>query len=111
MRRASILAGALLAAASLATGRAADDPAKTAVVENLTANGFEVVKRTAVMGDFDGCDYDRQVQLKGGGVFTCSGFGYMHAHNPTAVLLKKKDANAYKLVIKNVVYDGKFAYG
>jgi hypothetical protein len=101
----------MLAAMSLATAGAADDPAKTPLVEGLTASGFEIVKRTAVVGDFDGCDYDRQIELKGGGVFTCSSFGYMHAHNPVAVLLKKKDANLYKLVVVNTVYDGKFGYG
>jgi hypothetical protein len=104
MRRTSILAGAVLAAASLGT-------AKATVVEDLTANGFEVVKRTTVVGDFDGCDYDRKVPLKSGGVFTCASFGYMHARNPAAVLLKKKDANQYKLVIQGTVYEGKFGYG
>jgi hypothetical protein len=104
MRGTIILAGAVLAAASLGT-------AKATVVDDLTEKGFEVVKRTNVVGDFDGCDYDRKVPLKSGGVFTCASFGYMHARNPAAVLLKKKDANQYKLVIQGTVYDGKFGYG
>lgn len=101
MRGMSVLAGVVLTAASVG-------PAKATVVDDLTASGFEVVKQTAVIGDFDGCDYDRQIPLKTGGVFTCSSFGYMHAHNPKAVLLKKKDAKVYKLVVENAVFDGTF---
>ena len=104
MRRTSVLASAVLAAISLGT-------AKATVVDDLTAIGFEVVIRTVVIGDFDGCDYDRQVMLKSGGVFTCAGFGYMHTHNPAVVLLKKKDANLYKLVVQGSGYVGKFCYG
>ena len=59
-------------------------------MDDLLASGFVVVKDTSVIGDFEGCDYDRKVPLKGGGVFTCSGFGYLHARNPKAVLLKKQ---------------------
>jgi hypothetical protein len=128
MRRMSILAGAILAAASLATASfgqtgfapatAGDDkagspngqPARGQVVDDLVAKGFEVVRDTSVVGDFDGCEQDRQVSLKMGGLFTCAGFGYMHAHNPKAVLLKKKGANQYKLVIEHAVFDGVFAY-
>lgn len=99
--RTSVLAGVALAGASFG-------PAKAAAVDDLVANGFVVVRATSVIGDFDGCDYDRQVPLKGGGVFTCSGFGYMHAQNPKAVLLKKKDGSQYKLVVENAVFDGSF---
>lgn len=101
MKRAGILAGVILAAASFGTARAT-------VVDDLLANGFEKVRDTSILGDFDGCERDRQVPLKGGGVFTCASFGYMHAHNPKAVLLKKKDANQYKLVVENAVFDGVF---
>ena len=128
MRPMSILAGAILAA-SVATasfgqagpaqanlggdnpGRPNAEPARGPVVDDLVAKGFEVVRDTSVVGDFDGCEQDRQVSLKMGGSFTCAGFGYMHAHNPKAVLLKKKGANQYKLVVEHAVFDGVFAYG
>lgn len=102
MRRMSLAAGAILAAASFGTARATP-------VDDLVASGFVVVRDTSVIGDFDGCDRDVQVPLKAGGVFTCSSFGYMHAHNPKAVLLKKKGAALYKLVIGTVVFDGAYA--
>jgi hypothetical protein len=101
MKSIRILAGAALAATSL--GAASAKP-----VDDLVAGGFVVVKDTSVIGDFDGCDYDRKVPLKGGGVFTCSGFGYLHARDPKAVLLKSKDGRTYKLVIQNAVFDGAF---
>ena len=131
MRRMSILAGAVLAAASLATasfgqtgfapappnpddpkpGALNAQPARGPVVDDLVAKGFEVVRDTSVVGDFDGCERDLKVSLKTGGFFTCAGFGYMHAHNPKAVLLKKKGGALYKLVIEHAVFDGGFGYG
>lgn len=102
MTRLTVLAGALLAAASFATAWATP-------VEDLVADGFVVVRDTGIAGDFDGCDHDLRVPLKGGGVFTCSGFSYMHAHDPKAVLLRKKGGSQYKLVVGNVIFDGTFA--
>jgi hypothetical protein len=102
MRLMQLLAGAMLTATLSGTARAGP-------VDDLTASGFVVVKTTKVIGDFDGCDRDRKVPLKGGGVFTCSGFGYMHAQNPTATLLKSKDGAHYKLVINDAVFDGAFS--
>ncbi len=104
MKRLSVLAGAILAAASVGTAWATP-------VEDLVAGGYVVVKATGISGDFDGCDHDLKVPLEDGGVFTCSSFGYMHAHNPKAVLLKKKGANQFKLVIEHAVFDGVFANG
>jgi hypothetical protein len=102
MRPKQIVAGAMLAAALGGAARAGP-------VDDLTASGFVVVKTTKVVGDFDGCDRDRKVPLKSGGVFTCASFGYMHAQNPTATLLKSKDGAHYKLVINDAVFDGAFS--
>jgi hypothetical protein len=102
MTRASIVAGAVWAAAAFGTAWAAP-------VDDLKAQGFVVVKETKVRGDFDGCDYGRKVSLVSGGVFTCSGFGYMHASSPKAVLLKSKDGRQFKLVIHETVFDGAFS--
>jgi len=77
--------------------------------DELVASGYVVVKDTRVIGDFDGCDYGREVQLAAGGTFTCSGFGYMHAHDPKAVLLKSPDGRQFKLVIGNAVFDGAYS--
>ncbi len=101
MIRASI-AAAIWAAAGLGAAVAAP-------VDDLKAQGFTVFRDTKVMGDFDGCDYGREVPLASGGVFTCSGFGYMHATNPKAVLLKSRDGRQYKLVVNNTVFEGAFS--
>lgn len=113
MRRAIIAAGAIwiVAGAALAAPAANDPkpPDPNSQVEILKAKGFVVVKEAKVMGDFDGCDYGRQVTLIGGNVFTCSGFGYMHAASPKAVVLKSKDGHQFRLVVQNTVFDGDFS--
>jgi hypothetical protein len=81
-------------------------PARGPRVDDLVASGFTVVKETKIVGDFDGCDYGRQVPLAAGGTFTCNGFGYMHAQNPKAVVLKSPDGRQYKLVVEQAVFDG-----
>jgi hypothetical protein len=102
MRRTSILIGLALTLASSGAAWAKS-------VEDLVASGFVVFRAaTGVVGDFEGCQRDRQVPLLGGGTFTCSSFGYMHAHNPKAVLLKGKDGK-FKLVIHGTVFDGNFS--
>jgi hypothetical protein len=107
-----LAAGALLAAPEDApTGPQTPTPAPSrgVRVDDLLAAGFTVVKETRVVGDFDGCDYGRKVMLAAGGTFTCSGFGYMHAANPKAVLLKSPDGRQYKLVVGAAVFDGAFS--
>lgn len=118
MRQAPIIALLAAMAAGPALGQVAEPGAADAAqkppslgprVDDLTASGFVVVKQTKVAGDFDGCDYGREVPLANGGVFTCSGFGYMHARNPKAVLLRSPDGRQYKLVVENAVFDGAFS--
>jgi len=92
-----------------ATQTSAPAPSRGVRVDDLIAAGFTVLKDTKVVGDFDGCDYGRKVQLAAGGTFTCTGFGYMHAANPKAVLLKSPDGRQYKLVVGNAVFDGAFS--
>jgi hypothetical protein len=112
-----IAASAILVAAQDARspGNAADQPANAPPapsrgprVDDLLASGFVVVKDTKVVGDFDGCDYGREVPLESG-KFTCSGFGYMHAVNPRAVVLKSPDGRQYKLVVGQAVFDGAYS--
>lgn len=111
MRRASIAAGAIWAGAIWigAIWAAGWTAASAAPLDDLKAQGFVVVKETRIEGDFDGCDYGREVPLAGGGVFTCSNFAYMHASRPKAVLLKSKDGRQYKLVVNNAVFEGGFS--
>ena len=104
MTRANMTVAAILAAAGAAVATTWSSTA-----DGLVASGFVVVQDTKVLGDFDGCDYGRHVPLASGGVFTCSGFGYMHARNPKAVLLKSRDGRQYKLVVNNAVFDGAFS--
>jgi hypothetical protein len=83
-------------------------PSRGPRVDDLVASGFTVVKDTKIVGDFDGCDRGRQVPLATGGTFTCSGFGYMHARDPKAVVLKSPDGRQYKLVVEQAVFDGAY---
>jgi hypothetical protein len=114
MYLAIMAAAAILAAADGGAGGDADATIKPAQpdrgvrVDDLMAKGFVVMRDTKIVGDFDGCDYGLEVQLAAGGTFKCSGFGYMHATNPKAVLLKSPDGQ-YKLVVGNAVFDGAFS--
>ena len=115
MIAAAIAASALLAAPEDAPSGVqkpsteAAAPSRGVRVDDLVASGFTVVRDTKIVGDFDGCDQGREVPLAAGGTFTCSGFGYMHATNPKAVLLKSPDGRQYKLVVGNAVFDGAFS--
>jgi hypothetical protein len=125
MKPAIIAAAVILAAPGLAAAQGAPNgvdpstgvnpperpkaPDRGARVDDLMASGFVVVKDTKVVGDFDGCDYGREVALASGGTFTCSGFGYMHATNPKVVVLKSADGRQYKLVVGNAVFDGAYS--
>jgi hypothetical protein len=110
MLLAVITAGAILVAADEPpAAQPAPSPSRGVRVDDLVANGFVVLKDTRIVGDFDGCDYGREVPLATGGTFTCSGFGYMHARNPKAVVLKSPDGRQYKLVVGNAVFDGAYS--
>jgi hypothetical protein len=102
----AIIAASVILAAAQAAPDAPATPGRGLRVDDLVASGFVVVRETKVVGEFDGCDYGREVPLATGGVFKCSGFGYMHASNPKAVLLKSPDGRQYKLVVGNAVFDG-----
>ena len=100
--------GRMIAASAVALATAVCGPARAASVGDLVARGFVLVKATGVAGNFEGCDYGLQVPLADGGVFVCNSFGYMHAHNPKALLLKSPDGH-YKLLVNGVVFDGALA--
>jgi hypothetical protein len=109
MYLAIMAAAAILAAPEAAPGQS-DKPAQPSRgvrVDDLVASGFVVVRDTKVVGEFNGCDYGREVPLAVG-TFKCSGFGYMHATSPKAVVLKSPDGRQYKLVVGNAVFDGAF---
>jgi hypothetical protein len=113
---AAILAASALLAAPEDAASGVQKPAAEAAapsrgvrVDDLVASGFTVMGDTKVVGDFDGCERGRAVPLAAGGTFTCSGFGYLHATNPKAVLLKSPDGRQYKLVVGNAVFDGAFS--
>ena len=111
-----IAASAILIAAQDAPGaakasspaNAPREPSRGPRVDDLVADGFKVVKDTKIVGDFEGCDYGRAVPLAGGGTFTCSGFGYMHARDPKVVVLRSSDGRNYKLVVGQAVFDGAY---
>jgi len=109
-----IAVSALLAAAEDAPSAAQPlnapaQPSRGHTVDDLVAGGFKVIKDTKIVGDFDGCDYGREVSLAAGGTFTCRGFGYMHAHDPKVVLLQSPDGRQYKLVVGQAVFDGAYS--
>lgn len=104
-----IAASAILAAPAGDAPTAPAAPSRGPRVDDLVASGFTVMKDTKVVGDFEGCESGRAVPLAAGGAFICSGFGYMHGHDPKAVLLKSPDGRQYKLVVGQAVFDGTYS--
>lgn len=73
--------------------------------------GYTVVKVTSIKGTFNGCAYDRLVELIDGTILRCSSYGYQYAYAPDAVLFARsvaiegKSATITKLLVEGELYD------
>lgn len=84
--------------------------------------GFTIVATTNVTGDFEGADFDKQVALDNGMIFTFSTYSYTYSYRPSAVILARtftidemrhlgvkplptQPITTYKLIIDDEIYD------
>lgn len=52
--------------------------------------------KTAVAGTFEGCDYDRMIELENGLLFKCSTYRYQYAYRPTVrIVLRQGGQDVY----------------
>ena len=64
------------------------------------------VIQTRVDGDFEGCDFDKKINLQNGLIFVCSDYGYSYAYNPKVTIVFL-DKNLPVVYIKGKKYNGR----
>jgi hypothetical protein len=73
--------------------------------------GFTLVVKSTVVGDFEGADFDKLVKLDNGMVFEFQSYNYEYAYRPSAAVFARalkyqgKAVSLYKLVIEDTIYD------
>lgn len=73
--------------------------------------GWTIIRVGSVRGTFEGCDFDRLVELTDGTILRCSAYGYQYAYMPDAVVFGKsisvsgQDAVMIKLMVEGELYD------
>jgi hypothetical protein len=51
--------------------------------------GWTVTASTEVVGEFEGCDFDKRIRFTNGWVLTCAEYSYSYAYQPDAVIFTK----------------------
>jgi len=88
----------------LATG----GPALSEDLDSLAEEGYQVVEKTNVVGQFTGCDARTYLRLTNGKVFVCSTYAYSFAvYMPEAYILKNK-GDDIKVLVNDTAYSGTF---
>ena len=81
-------------------------PAYAYVFEELCKDGYAVVAKTSVNGDFNGCEYSKRYKLSNGLVFECSEYSYSYGYSPTVYILQNINHGDLKVIIDNREYRG-----
>ena len=92
--------GLLFAAFTITNANAGD-------LDDLAKQGYAVLAETKVDGTFEGCDYDRIINLKNGLLFECKQYGYSYGYRPDVYILKNVKNGDIKVIIKDREYRGK----
>jgi hypothetical protein len=74
--------------------------------EDLCKDGYAVILKTNITGDFDGCDYDKYYKLDNGMTFRCNSYHYHYSYHPEFFVLKNINYGDYKYIIDNDEYRG-----
>jgi len=73
--------------------------------------GWTIAKVGAIKGTFNGCEFDRLVELQDGTVLRCAAYGYQYAYMPDAVVFTKGTSIGdsrmvmVKLMVEDEIYD------
>jgi len=76
-------------------------------LEDLAKQGYAVVDKTYVSGEFEGCDFDKQIPLANGLIFVCSVYSYSYSYQPEVFILKNYQYGDVKVLINGQNYNGK----
>ena len=78
-------------------------------LNDFVTNGYRVISRTEVVGNFRGCERNRTVRFRDNSVFSCNAFKPHIAYSPSAVILQTRDVPAkYAVLIDGQAYTGVF---
>lgn len=75
-------------------------------LEDLARDGFGVLEDTSVTGEYQGCEYGRQIELMNGLIFQCTSYNYHYAYSPEVLILKSVKTGALKVLIDRDEADG-----
>jgi hypothetical protein len=82
-------------------------PAFASDLEDLARAGYAVVAETRVDGEFEGCDYDKQISLANGLLFVCQTYHYHYSYRPEVLILQHVSSGELKVLIDDYEYRGK----
>ncbi|NZD54141.1 hypothetical protein [Rhizobium leguminosarum] len=68
-------------------------------LEDLALEGYAVAQKTQVDGDYEGCNYGKQIGLLNGLVFVCSTYHYHYAYMPRVLILQQLRTSDIKVII------------
>jgi hypothetical protein len=72
--------------------------AKPDALTALESQGYKVVTKTIGKGEFTGCEFNRQVQLRNGMVFVCLGDARGRAYEPDVTILRNNSGDIRVLI-------------
>lgn len=75
-------------------------------LEELCLDGYGVAERTRVRGDFEGCDFQREVPLVDGLTFVCDGYSYHYSYGAEVLILKNVKEGNLKVPIDRQEFSG-----
>ncbi|MBX5226894.1 hypothetical protein HJC06_10710 [Rhizobium sp. NLR9b] len=68
-------------------------------LEDLAMEGYAVALKTQVDGDYEGCDYGKQIALMNGLTFVCSTYHYHYSYMPRVLILQQLRTGSIKVII------------
>jgi hypothetical protein len=74
--------------------------------EDLCKEGYAVITKTSISGEFNGCDYDKHYKLSNGMTFKCDSYDYSYSYSPDFYVLKNIKYGNIKYIINGDEYSG-----
>ena len=85
--------------------------AAASALEDLAKDGYAVIEKTSVDGEFEGCDFNKRIPFQDGIVFVCETYSYSYAYDPDVLILKNITSGDIKVLIDDEEYDGHLVTG
>ncbi len=73
--------------------------AEASDLEKLAKQGYGVVETTQVNGEYNGCEFNKQIPLTDGLLFQCNSYDYEYSYMPEVLILKHVTNGSIKVLI------------